>query len=257
MYARWFNDCRSFDLGRMTFHDLVCAYLTHPAVHLYAAGTMVCLAVADWHSAGPLQSLAAVLATMFAYPVAWYAIHRFILHGRFLYRSPLTATLWKRIHFDHHQDPHRMDVLFGAPVTTLPTILVITAPLGWLIGGLGGSASAVCTGLIVTCLYEFAHCIQHLNFKPRGKLLRRMKELHLMHHFHDEVGNYGITSFGVDRLLGTYYASARDRRRSPHVFNLGYTVAEAERFPWVARLSGGPPRDRPTGHDRAASGRPV
>ena len=72
------------------------------------------------HASGPWGPLRAVLATVLAYPAAWYAIHRFILHGRFLYRSRLTASLWKRIHFDHHQDPHRMDVLFGSPVTTLP-----------------------------------------------------------------------------------------------------------------------------------------
>lgn len=186
-----------------------------------------------------------MLATALAYPAAWYGIHRFILHSRFLYRSRLTASLWKRIHFDHHQDPHRMDVLFGSPFTTLPTILSILIPLGWLIGGPGSAAAAVFVGLLITCVYEFCHCIQHLNIKPRNRLLRRMKELHLNHHFQDEHGNFGITSFVLDRLFGTYYASARERKRSPHVFNLGYDRAEAVRFPWVAKLSGGPPRDHP------------
>ena len=245
MYARWFKDGRSFDLGRMSFSELVRAYLSHPAVHVYCAAAAACLALAISYGAGSWRPAGAALSTMLIYPVAWYLIHRFILHGRFLYRSPLTATLWKRIHFDHHQDPHRMDVLFGAPATTVPTILAITVPLGWLIGGVAGAASAVGTGLVVTCIYEFCHCVQHLNFRPRSRLFRRMKEMHLMHHFHDEAGNYGITSFGLDRLLGTHYGSARDRPRSPHVFNLGYTVDEAERFPWVARLSGELPRDRP------------
>jgi sterol desaturase/sphingolipid hydroxylase (fatty acid hydroxylase superfamily) len=204
-------------------------------------------------AAAPWRPLAAVLATMLAYPIAWYAIHRFILHSRFLYRSPVTAALWKRIHFDHHQDPHRMDVLFGSPLTTLPTILAIVIPLGWLVGnGVAGAAAAVAAGLVITCAYEFSHCIQHLNFKPRSRLLRRMKELHLTHHFHHEAGNYGITSFVVDRVFGTYYASARERRRSPHAFNLGYDVAEASRFPWVAQLSGGPPRDQPPRPRKAA-----
>jgi hypothetical protein len=72
-----------------------------------------------------------------------------------------------------------------------------------------------------------------------------LKALHLMHHFHDEKGNDGITSFAVDRMLGTDYASARERPRSPQVVNLGYDVAEARRFPWVARLSGQLPRQSP------------
>ena len=257
MYARWFRDGRSFDLGRMSVADLWRAYLSHPAVHLYAACTLGSLAALVWESPGLWPCLAAIAATLVAYPIAWYAIHRFILHGRFLYRSRLTASLWKRIHFDHHQDPHRMDVLFGAPSTTLPTILAIVIPIGWAIGGAGGTAAALATGLAITCVYEFVHCVQHLNIRPRSKLLRRMKELHLLHHFHDEVGNYGITSFAADRLLGTFYGSAQQRRRSATVFNLGYTEAEARRFPWVATLSGGPPRDRPRAAGRPAFGKAV
>ncbi len=246
MYTRWRKYGRSFDLGRMTLRDLIVAYGTHPAVHLYVVGAVLAGVAAAWESTSVWGPLCAVAATVAAYPIAWYAIHRFVLHSRFLYRSKLTAALWKRIHFDHHQDPYRMDVLFGSPVTTLPTLLAILIPLGWLVGGgAGGAAAATCAGLLITCAYELCHCIQHLNFKPRLRLLQRMKELHLAHHFHDEVGNYGISSFIVDRLFGTYYASARLRRRSPHVFNLGYDVSEAVRFPWVARLSGAPPRDRP------------
>ena len=246
MYRRWRHEGHSFDLGRMDLRALVRAYSTHPAVHLYLAGAIVAGVIAARASSSFWPPARAALATALAYPLAWYAIHRFVLHSRLLYRWRLTAALWKRIHFDHHQDPYRMDVLFGSPATTLPTILAIVIPLGWLIGpGPAGAAGAVCAGLLITCAYEFCHCIQHLNFKPRHRLLRRMKELHLAHHFHDEVGNYGITSFVVDRLFGTYYPSAKSRRRSPHVFNLGYDVPKSRRYPWVAELSGGPPRDRP------------
>ena len=253
MYSNWRSSGRSFDLGRMNLRELFRAYASHPAVHVYVAGAAACGVLAVRYADGPWGPLRAVLATAMAYPAAWYVIHRFILHSRLLYRSRFTAALWKRIHFDHHQDPHRMDVLFGSPATTLPTIVAILLPLGWLIGGgAGGAAAALCAGLVITCAYEFCHCVQHLNFKPRNRLLRRMKELHLTHHFQDEHGNYGITSFVVDRLLGTYYGSARERVRSPHVFNLGYDTAEAERFPWVAQLSGGPPRDQAPRPGKAA-----
>lgn len=251
MYARWFRHGRSFDLGRMDMRQLLAAYGSHPAVHLYALGAVAAAALAAHEADGVARPLAAVLLTAALYPVIWYLLHRFVLHGRFLYRSPLTAALWKRVHFDHHQDPHRMDVLFGSPLTTLPTILGVTIPLGWIVGGVGSAATAVAAGLLITCGYEFCHCVQHLNFKPRSRLLRRMKELHLAHHFHDEHGNYGITSFAMDRLLGTFYARAAERRRSPHVFNLGYDRDEAERFPWVAELSGGPPLDRPPQYEPA------
>ena len=250
MYRQWRTQGSSFDLGRMTVPDLLKAYGSHPAVHLYLALAAGSLAYAAHRATAVLPLLGAVLLTMLAYPVVWYVLHRFVLHGQFLYRMRMTAPLWKRIHFDHHQDPHRMDVLFGSPLNTVPTILATTIPLGWLAAGPAGAAMAAGTGFLITCGYEFCHCVQHLNIKPRNPMLRRMKEHHLAHHFHHEHGNYGITSFVVDRLFGTFYASVRDRPRSPHVFNIGYDAAQAERFPWVAELSGEPPCDGPPRRER-------
>ena len=258
MYARWRHEGRSFDLGKMTFRELLVAWGTHPAIHAYAVLAVAGLAAAaHWAAADGTpwwRLVLAVGAAEAAYPVVWYVLHRFVLHGRWLYRSRWTAALWKRVHFDHHQDPHRLDVLFGSPFNVIPTILVLLTPVGWLIGGAAGAGAAVAAAFVTTMLYELCHSMQHLNYKPRSRWLRRAKELHLAHHFHHEGGNYGITEFAVDRLLGTYYASAKEKPRSPHAFNLGYDADEAGRFPWVAELSGGPPRDRPPSR-REGSGR--
>jgi hypothetical protein len=53
-----------------------------------------------------------------------------------MWKSRLLASTWKRIHYDHHQDPNHLEVLFGALHTTLPTIAVATLPIGWAIGTL-------------------------------------------------------------------------------------------------------------------------
>ncbi len=58
----------------------------------------------------------------------------------------------------------------------------------------------------------------------------------MAHHFHNENGNYGIISFWVDDLLGTQYEPGQ-KPRSKTVFNLGYDGAEADRYPWVKKLS--------------------
>ena len=103
----------------------------------------------------------------------------------------------------------------------------------------GAAAAAFATGLVTTCFYEFVHCIQHLAYKPKRKWLAEMKKRHMAHHFHDENGNYGITTFFWDRLFGTFYDQARERpRKSPTVFNLGYTPEVAELYPHVARAVG-------------------
>ena len=68
--------------------------------------------------------------------------------------------------------------------------------------------------------------------------LKEMKKRHLAHHFHSEKGNFGITNFLTDRLLGTYYEDTKIFPRSNTVFNLGYRGEDARRYPWVANLSG-------------------
>ncbi|MDC0116039.1 sterol desaturase family protein [Octadecabacter sp.] len=236
---------RSFDLGKMNLNDLVKAYFTYYAIQVYLVLAAASIIVAFVLGAGWFGPLVAGVAIVVLYPVVWYLLHRFVLHSKFLYRWKSTAVVWKRIHFDHHQDPHSLNVLFGALYTTLPTIVVVTLPVGWLIAGPAGAAAALAAGLLTTCAYEFVHCIQHLNFKPQNKWLKHMKEHHLLHHFHHEDGNYGITSFAVDKALGTYYDKAKDRPRSPTVYNLGYDVEKAKQYPWVAEETGHMPRDRP------------
>lgn len=224
-------------LNKMTLPELVRAYFAYPAIQVYIllgliGGALTVLLAEDFW---PL--FGAVAAASIIYGLAWYLLHRFILHGKFLYKSPRTAALWKRVHFDHHQDPNDLGVLFGALKTTLPTIFFMTAPAGWLIGGPSTMTAALTAGLFITCFYEFCHCIQHLAYTPKSPFLRRIKKLHLAHHFYNEQGNYGITNFLWDRLFGTYYLTTDKVPRSATAFNLGYTDAETEQFPWVADLS--------------------
>ena len=229
---------RAHYLNRMTMRELVVAYFQHPAIVAYIVLTVGLIAVAVAFPATPLQVAGAVGAALVCYPLSWYGIHRFILHGGWMHKHPVTARSWKRTHYDHHQDPYHLEVLFGSLVQTLPAVAVTTALAGWAIGGLGGAAAAFATGLLTTCVYEFIHCIQHLGFTPRNRWVAEMKRRHMEHHFHDERGNYGITSFLPDRLFGTLYARP-DRAKSRTVFNLGYTEDVAARYPWVKTLSGG------------------
>ncbi|GBR52969.1 fatty acid hydroxylase [Neokomagataea thailandica NBRC 106555] len=238
---------RSFDLGKMTLPQLWMAYLTYPSILLYFA-LIIASAVLTVHFwSGTLRTVLPIPAVIAIYPTAWYLIHRFVLHSKWLYKSRWTSSTWKRIHFDHHQDPHLLDVLFGSPLNTVPTMAIITMPVGALIGGLSGMFAAFTTSLVMTCIYEFFHCIQHLAYKPRWKWVAHIKQLHVLHHFHHEDGNYGITNYLPDRIFGSFYRDARERPRSQHVFNLGYTVDEASRYPWVMSLTGSPPKDRPDG----------
>jgi len=233
----WSN--RSHYLDKMTLRELVIAYFQYYAIQAYILLALVSGAAAVMTATAIWPNLLAAASAVVLYPAAWYVIHRYVLHGTWLAKSPNTAKLWKRVHFDHHQDPYHLEVLFGALYTTLPTVAAVTLPVGALIGGLSGAFSALAAGLATTCFYEFCHCIQHLSYKPKSKWLRRIKQRHLEHHFLDEKGNYGITNFTLDKVLGTYYEREDRQERSPTVFNLGYTGEMVERYPWVAELSGG------------------
>lgn len=228
---------RRYHLDRMNLRELVWAYFTHHSIIVYLALAAGGIGIAIASAAGPWGPLAAAAVVALVYPLVEYLMHRFVLHSKLLYRHQMTAALWKRIHYDHHQNPHDLAVLFGALYTTLPTIFVIAAPVGWLIAGVAGAAAAVATALLIFSGYEFCHCIQHLPITPRWQWLRDIKRRHLAHHFQNEHGNFGITSFIWDRVFGTLHDRAGKVRRSSTVFNLGYDGEERERYPWVAELS--------------------
>ena len=248
---------REHHLDKMSLRELVIAYFQYPAIMAYLALAAVAIALFVARPAPLAPSLIAAAVATFIYPLVWYVLHRWVLHSKWMWKSKLLAPTWKRIHYDHHQDPNHLEVLFGALHTTLPTIALGVIPLGWAIGAqwaspahphaaMGTALAAFATGLLTTCFYEFVHCIQHLAYKPKRKWLVEMKRRHMAHHFHDETGNFGITSFVWDRLFGTFYDKAGDRpKKSPTVFNLGYTPEVAEKYPHVARLSGGVATDHP------------
>lgn len=243
---------RSHYLDRMTLKDLWIAYFQHPAIIAYLGLAVISAGVWFAFPAGAARTLAAVGAIVIAYPLVWYALHRWVLHSKWMFKIPALASTWKRIHYDHHQDPNHLEVLFGALHTTLPTLVLVTMPLGYAIGDVGGAAAAFATGLLTTCLYEFIHCIQHLAYKPKWAFVAEMKKRHMAHHFHDETGNFGITNYFWDRLLGTFYDRSQRPAKSPNVFNLGYTPDVADRYPWVAKLSGGVETAHPRKRERRA-----
>ncbi len=170
---------RTHNLARMSFPDLVRACVFYPTMQVYVGLSVVALVVVSHWYVAALPLLVAAVLTVIVYPFVWYLLHRWVLHSQLLYKFKATAPVWKRIHFDHHQDPHNLIVLFGALYTTLPTIAVVTLPIGYLVGGVAGSAMAFATGLLTTVFYEFCHCVQHLNTQPRTRFMKEIKRLHL------------------------------------------------------------------------------
>jgi sterol desaturase/sphingolipid hydroxylase (fatty acid hydroxylase superfamily) len=249
-YKAW--KAEEYLLNRMTFDDLIRAYVTYPAIQVYAVLIVVCLVGGTMLADSAWRFAVSILAGAFLFPIAWYLVHRFILHGSWMYKTPLLAGLWKRVHYDHHRFPNDLSVLFGGLHTTLPTILLLAGPLGWLVAGPAGAFGAVAGTVIMTCYTEFLHSGQHLAFEPKSKFWQVIKKRHLAHHFHDESGNFGIAEFFWDKRFGTFYADASERERSPTARNLGYTSETAEKYPWVKALTDAEPETTRSMRSRAA-----
>jgi sterol desaturase/sphingolipid hydroxylase (fatty acid hydroxylase superfamily) len=238
--SRW---SASIDPKRtMTKGEFLAAYASHYAVTIYVlivlvtGGLAIHLMQSWWQLLGSLALVALI------YPLVEFILHRFVLHSRTLYRMPWTAALWRRIHYDHHMNPNDLSVLFGAPFTTIPAVLVPTLPVGYLAFGLPGAVAAACGGFIALLVYEFFHCAAHLPVKFESPMMQFMRRHHALHHFHSENGNYGIVTNVLDRALGTEYDAGAGVGPSPTVRNLGYTPEEAKKYPWVAELDQAQPR---------------
>ncbi|MDZ7629393.1 MAG: sterol desaturase family protein [Parvularculaceae bacterium] len=234
-YKAWKEE--GFLLNRMTFDDLVRAYLTYPAMQIYFAMIAVAIIVSIATLSNLAGTFAALIAGGLIFPIAWYVTHRFILHGSWMYKTRFLARFWKRTHYDHHRFPNDLSVLFGGLQTTVPPILLVAGPVGYAIAGASGAAASIAGMVIMTCYTEFLHAGQHLAFEPKSGFWKTIKERHLAHHFHNENGNFGIAEFFWDKVFRTFYAGKADRPRSATARNLGYTDEMAKKYPWVKEVT--------------------
>jgi sterol desaturase/sphingolipid hydroxylase (fatty acid hydroxylase superfamily) len=60
-----------------------------------------------------------------------------------------------------------------------------------------------------------------------------LRHLHMLHHFHNEKGNFGVTSPVFDLIFGTHYSDPAKMARCATARNLGYTAEQQRRYPWA------------------------
>jgi hypothetical protein len=216
------------------------AFADHYAIPLYgviALGAIVLFA----QSGGALATLAIAAAlTAVFYSVVEYVLHRWVLHATFLCRSPLTAPLWRRLHYDHHMEPADLSVLFANPATSIPLLVVLAAIPALVFGGWSLFFAMMVSNFGAFIYYEFMHTLSHLPNRFESRWMRQKKRNHLFHHNFDEHENFGIGS----NLLDPAVEKSDGRQRSATVHNLGYDDTLAARFPWVRQ---GYLRDHPGG----------
>jgi len=148
-----------------------------------------------------------------------YGTHRFLLHAPPA-KIPFVLGLQRRLHYDHHVDPARLDdLLFLPPWFLVPALGLFATAYARLAREPATARSLVLGNLLGLLYYEWVHYVAHVPFRPVTPYGRWIKKYHLWHHFKNEKLWFGVTNPALDALAGTYEAVA-DAERSPTTRNL-------------------------------------
>jgi hypothetical protein len=131
-----------------------------------------------------------------------YGFHRYAFHappGR-----GAILLLQRRLHYDHHVDPARLDLLFLPLWFVIPN-LAVTAAMAWLVWPEWQEIAALLAGTSAAILYyEWVHYVAHIPYRPRTAWGRWIKKYHLWHHFKNERLWFGVTNPSFDFAMRSY-----------------------------------------------------
>lgn len=180
---------------------MVLAWARHGSNALLVAALAVLAALFAFH---------AIRFVWFALPVGAaaffvneYTTHRFAFHAP-PSKIPFVLALQHRLHYDHHVEPDRIDLLFLPYWFVIPTALAFFAVFALVTRDLGAALSLLAGALLALTYYEWVHYVAHVPYAPRTRWARWMKKYHLWHHFKNEHLWYGVTNPSMDVPFRTY-----------------------------------------------------
>jgi dihydroceramide fatty acyl 2-hydroxylase len=192
---------RSQFLDRFTrVHHLV------PVV-LYAPVVLVS-AVLAFERQGVVPVVGLALVGYLLWTLTEYWLHRIVFH--FEPEGGVGARLHFLIHGVHHDHPNDPKRLVMPPAASLPLAALFVLAFRAVLGEDGWPAvtAGFLSGYLV---YDEMHYWLH-HHVPSTKLGRRLRELHMRHHFQDDTRGFGISAPYWDKVFGTFPGA---RRREP------------------------------------------
>ncbi len=168
------------------------------------AAILVCIALLGLEAAGVmhLSPYFVALGALFYY-LTEYGTHRFMFHAR-PSRWPWLRAKQHRLHYDHHIDPQRLDLLFLPLWYVIPNTLAVGAIAYAILRDINQVLAMVLGAMLALLHYEWVHFIAHQTYTPFTSFGRWMKRYHLRHHFVNEKRWFGVSNPVMDMVYGTY-----------------------------------------------------
>lgn len=149
----------------------------------------------------PLTAVLALVGGYLLWTLFEYWLHRIVFH--FEPEDGVGARLHWIIHGVHHDHPNDPKRLVMPPAVSVPLALVVFIPL-LLIFGTPVAYLVMASFLVGYLVYDELHYYLH-HHQPKSALGRRLRELHMRHHFQDDTLGFGISAPWWDRVFGTHY----------------------------------------------------
>jgi 4-hydroxysphinganine ceramide fatty acyl 2-hydroxylase len=195
---------------------MVRAFARHGSNGLLIAATAIGIAaIASKKLPFRPASIATGIALFFS---SEYGTHRFLLHAA-PSKDRTVLGLQKRLHYDHHLEPARLDLLFLPPWFLVPALAGFAGAYAVVTRDGSRTASLAFGNVLGLLYYEWVHYVAHVPFVPVTPVGKAMKKYHLRHHFKNEKLWFGVTNSAFDHLWSTY-ARVVDAEKSETVKTL-------------------------------------
>ena len=172
----------------------------HPAVPVLLFGpVIVLLLVLGIDRAGFWNSVGLVLGGYAVWTLTEYWLHRVVFH--FEPEQGLGARLHWMIHGVHHDHPNDPKRLVMPPSASVPLALLF-ALLFYAVLGAHWWMPFTAGFLVGYLAYDMIHYHVH-HHRPRTPVGRKLRELHMRHHFQDHERGFGVSAPYWDHVFGT------------------------------------------------------
>jgi len=148
-------------------------------------------------------SLAGAVIGALVFFITEYTTHRFLFHAK-PSNVPWVLKLQHRLHYDHHIDPPKLELLFLPMWFVVPTTLLYYLVYFAIVRDAALAFSLSFGSICALYYYEWVHFVAHVPFAPVTPFGRYVKKYHLWHHFKNEHYWFGVTNPSMDFAGGTY-----------------------------------------------------